>query len=121
MSNTEAVPAILSYNGEIIRDRDEMLSLTDMWKAAGSTDNKTPAQWSRTPKAAIFIEAVALNVGKSHNALFRKVRGGSSPGTWAHWQIALAYAKYLSPEFHMWCNEVVRERPLHGSDNSLLV
>ena len=28
----------------------------------------------------------------------------------AHWQIALAYAKYLSPEFHMWCNTVVRER-----------
>jgi hypothetical protein len=26
----------------------------------------------------------------------------------AHWQIALAYAKYQSPEFHMWCNEVVR-------------
>src|SRR5690606_20782518 len=22
----------------------------------------------------------------------------------------LAYAKYLSPEFHMWCNQVVRER-----------
>lgn len=25
----------------------------------------------------------------------------------------MAYAKYLSPEFHMWCNTVVRER-MHG-------
>jgi hypothetical protein len=33
---------------------------------------------------------------------------GRNGGTWAHWQIALAYAKYLSPEFHMWCNTVVR-------------
>ena len=40
------------------------------------------------------------------------IRGtrGRSGATFAHWQIALAYAKYLSPEFHMWCNEVVREK-----------
>ena len=28
----------------------------------------------------------------------------------AHWQIGIAYAKYLSPEFHVWCNTVVRDR-----------
>ena len=33
---------------------------------------------------------------------------GNKGGTWAHWQLALAYAKYLSPEFHTWCNGVVR-------------
>ena len=33
---------------------------------------------------------------------------GNGGGTWAHWQLALAYAKYLSPEFHTWCNDVVR-------------
>src|SRR5690606_31175446 len=35
---------------------------------------------------------------------------GKGGATYAHWQIGLAYAKYLSPEFHMWCNEVVRQR-----------
>src|SRR3712207_2355569 len=29
-------------------------------------------------------------------------------GTWAHWQLALSYARYLSPAFHLWCNTVVR-------------
>ena len=33
---------------------------------------------------------------------------GHKGGTWAHWQLALAYAKYLSPAFHAWCNDVVR-------------
>ena len=43
-----------------------------------------------------------------------KVRGadllsktyGRNGETFAHWQIALAYAKYLSPELHMAVNEV---------------
>lgn len=35
---------------------------------------------------------------------------GKGGGTYAHWQLGLAYAKYLSPEFHICCNTVVRER-----------
>ena len=53
------------------------------------------------------VLADAENVTVDH--LFRVTRGRNG-ATWAHWQIALAYAKYLSPDFHMWCNEVVRER-----------
>jgi hypothetical protein len=33
---------------------------------------------------------------------------GRRGGTWAHWQLALPYARYLSPGFHLWCNTVVR-------------
>lgn len=99
--------ASLVYNGEVIRDRGDMLSLTDMWKSAGEPENKNPAQWTRSAAAVEFIEHVELIVGKSHNNL---VEGRKRAGTWAHWQIALAYAKYLSPEFHMWCNQVVRDR-----------
>ena len=33
---------------------------------------------------------------------------GRLGGTWAHWQLALAYARYLSPASHLWCNTVVR-------------
>lgn len=107
---TQTVNQPLVYNGSEIRAKNEMLSLTDMWKAAGSPVNQSPAQWARTPRASTFIEAVGFNVGKSHNEVFRSVRGGRNPGTHAHWQVGLAYAKYLSDEFHMWCNEVVRER-----------
>jgi KilA-N domain. len=93
------------YNSVAIRDKGEMLSLTDMWKAAGSDPMKAPAQWQRLSSAEEFIAHVELIVGKSHNNLIDTKKRA---GTWAHWQIALAYAKYLSPEFHMWCNSVVR-------------
>lgn len=98
----------LVYNGHIVTVKAEALSLTDMWKAEGSPENREPYNWARKEGAA-FIEAVALahNLPHSQVIVTKKGKGG---GTVAHWQIALAYAKYLSPEFHMWCNQVVRER-----------
>ncbi|MCZ4270880.1 KilA-N domain-containing protein [Maritalea porphyrae] len=100
----------LVYNSVEISVRDEKLSLTNMWRAAGSPPNQSPSQWLRTPNAKGFVEAVSFNVGKSHIELVTSKRGGSHLGTFAHWQIALAYMKYLSHDFHMWGNEVIRER-----------
>ncbi|MFK5970351.1 MAG: hypothetical protein QM487_09565, partial [Candidatus Marithrix sp.] len=37
--------------------------------------------------------------------IYRSTRG-SYGASWGHWQIALAYAKYLSPELHMHVNEI---------------
>lgn len=99
----------LVYNGVVIRDRDKMLSLTDMWKASKSPRGRAPNDWRNLGSTKDFAECIAAmgNAGKSGNDLFCSNRGGSEPGTWAHWQIAMAYAKYLSPKFHAWCNEVV--------------
>lgn len=98
----------LVYKGEIIRDKGEMLSLTDMWIAGGRDDAKRPANWSRKDGAG-FIDhtAAILNVPVGH--IIKGTRGRTGE-TFAHWQIALAYAKYLNHDFHMWCNQVVRER-----------
>ncbi|MCZ4501023.1 MAG: KilA-N protein [Marmoricola sp.] len=102
----------LNYQGHIIADRGEMLSLTDMWKAAGADSSRQPSNWLASADAKRFIEVLeeVLNPRNSGNELVKVQRGGKTPGTFAHWQIGLAYAKYLSPDFHMWCNEVVRER-----------
>lgn len=100
----------LVFNKTTIRDRDQFLSLTDMWKASGSSENKRPSDWLATPMAKTLIEYLGenLNAGFSGIDLVRSNRGGNDAGTWAHWHIAFAYAKYLSPAFHVWCNEVVR-------------
>lgn len=82
--------------GQVIRDRSDMLCLTDMWKAAGEDVNKQPAKWRE--HASVLL--------KRENEVFQTHRGGKD---WAHWQIAMAYGKYLSPEFHAWCNTVVRQ------------
>lgn len=98
----------LTLNGQPIRDRGEMLSLTDMWKAAGSDPSKRPADWSRK-EGASFIDHMnaVLNVPQGHILAGERGRTGQ---TFGHWQIALAYAKYLSPAFHAACNAVIRER-----------
>ncbi|MFG1300712.1 KilA-N domain-containing protein [Xanthobacter sp. V3C-3] len=99
--------APLVYDGVEIHDRGEMLCLTDMWKAQGSDPARNVAEWLRSADAKRFIEvlAEAHNMGISH-VMTKKGKNG---GTYAHWQIGLAYAKYLSPEFHIWCNTVVRQ------------
>lgn len=110
-TTTRGLPELV-YSGHIIHDRHELLSLTDMWRAAGSPEDRRPAEWLRSADAQRFIDALGVmsDVGNSHTALVETKKGGPRQGTWAHWQVALAYAKYLSPEFHMWCNTVVRER-----------
>lgn len=98
--------ARLNYQGHIIADKGDMLSLTDMWKAAGGDDSKRPANWARKEGAG-FIEAVSLSLNMPHGHIMRTQRGKGG-ATFAHWQIGIAYAKYLSDDFHMWCNTQVR-------------
>jgi hypothetical protein len=103
-----AVSAVLVYEGVPIRRRDEKLNLTDMWRSAGADPSKRAPEWGRLPSTIEFAEHIGSVVGKSHDELFQIVRGGPETATYAHWQMGMAYAKYLSPSFHAWCNEVVR-------------
>lgn len=99
------------YAGKSISSRaDEKVNLTDMWRAAGSDPNKRPGDWLRSPSAVEFSNHVA-DVGFLHvGDLTEIVKGGASGGgnTWAHWHLALAYARYLDHAFHVWCNDVIR-------------
>jgi hypothetical protein len=76
-----------------------------MWKASGGTRNQETWRWLELPTTRKFIKALAkkLNLGKSE--VLKTIRGRNG-GTYVHWQIALAYVKYLSPDFYIWCNEV---------------
>jgi hypothetical protein len=105
----------------------KMWSLTEMHIAAGAPANKNPRQWLRSTQAQEFVEALAAHVGVhvtdveiSHIGLVETRRGGvEGGGTWAHWQIAAAYAHYLSPAFYIQWNEWAmayrtrRPRPRH--------
>jgi hypothetical protein len=88
----------------VIQRWDEMLSLTDMWRAAGGDPQQAPAKWRSLPTAKAFVEHVELTIGKSDDELFQIVRARGDVATRAHWQIGFAYVKNLSPEFHLWCN-----------------
>jgi len=87
-----------------------MLSLTDMWKAAGKPAEKRPDDWKKDASNRAFLDHVALISNTPVEGIWRGTRGNNG-ATFAHWQIGLAYAKYLSPEFHMWCNR--QDTPRH--------
>lgn len=101
--------SVLIYNGSEIRAVSERLNLTDMWKSAGSPPKQRPADWKNDGSNIAFLDHVALISNAAVDGIWRGTKGNGG-STWAHWQIGLAYAKYLSPEFHMWCNTVVRDR-----------
>lgn len=106
-------PTTLTFGGVTIGVDGDMLFLTDMWKAAGSDDSKKPNDWRSQAATKPFVEFIEETIASNGgNECFRVVRGGTNPGTWAHWQIGMAYAKYLSPKFHAWCNSVVRAHML---------
>ncbi len=115
--------ALAFSDDHIVRARNEHVCLTDMWKADGADSSKAPAQWLRSKQAVEFQQHLH-DVGISH--ITRSVvpekgsaKGGTDGGggTWAHWHLALAYAKYLSPAFHVKCNEIVRDhmQALHAT------
>ena len=105
----EVNSSALVYNGQPIRDRGEMMALTDMWRACGSVPHQKPADWLRDKGSQAFIDYVADREKVLPEHLLRITKGRNGE-TWAHWQIGMAYAKHISHEFHMWCNQVVRER-----------
>jgi phage antirepressor YoqD-like protein len=102
-------PAQLLFSGNTIRVDGDMVCLTDMWRADGDT-SKRPSDWARITSTIDLTKHVSSMVGTAHDGLFRVVRAGGNeaPATFAHWHLALAYGRYLSPAFEVWCNTVVR-------------
>src|SRR4051812_46982099 len=101
----------LSYAGRIIHQRGTMLNLTDMWKAAGEPENQRPTNWLILDETARFrvharthwadIEepvtdnAIQDGIIRIDDDGFVATLRGRRGGTWAHWQLALSYARYL--------------------------
>lgn len=95
------------YNGVTIQANGDRLNLNNLWEAAGKPKSRDPRRWLQTESSQNFIKSVAkkLNVAKSDILETKRGKGG---GSLAHWQIALAYAKYADDDLHMFCNDVFR-------------
>lgn len=101
---------IVFANGVQVRtDKQGNVSLTDLHAASKASKGMNPAKWQETESAKAFIEATSqiLNIPATDIIKSKRGKGG---GTYANKQIALAYAKYLSPELHYAVNQVFFER-----------
>jgi len=115
-----------------IHHEGDMVCLTDLWRESGSPQGKTPNDWIRQDSSQQLIEMVeCILFPKSNTVLNRNVdnhivktkRGGKGGGggTYAHKQIALAYAKYLDPKLHVLVNEVFFQRVEEEKNPELII
>lgn len=96
-----------------IGNNQTFVNATEMAKPFG----KRPSEFLRLSSTGEFLVKLS-DVRKSHiTNLVKTVKGNSSAitqGTWMHEDIALEYARWLSPEFKIWCNDRIKELLVNG-------
>lgn len=98
---------IIIGKSPVSTNADGLISLTDLWKAAGGANRNHPTKWLSNDGTKEFLNHLGAKLRVQDSELIQIIRGrGKTQGTYAHWQVALAFAKYLSPELHMAVNEV---------------
>jgi hypothetical protein len=65
---------------------------------------KRPADWLRTDDTQAYILAVTRICVTEQNQLVIVKQGGNQQGTWFHPKIAVAFARWLNPDFAVWCD-----------------
>lgn len=108
---------IFQYNGSPITFQigsTLMVNATQMAKSFG----KQPIDWLKTEQSKEFISVFAELKNFSSADLVRVTKGGNDKklqGTWIHEDVALEFARWLSPAFAIWCNDRIKELLLNGS------
>lgn len=103
-----------------IRLSDNMISLTDMWKAQGSPDARRPNDWLALPETKKLLPVLASEVNAEISGIY-ETRKGKGGGTIGLPKLAIAYAEYLSPEFHSWALGALVERIEEDADPELAI
>lgn len=98
---------------KIAVDEKGRIRLNDVHTAGRFSRNQTPAGWARLATTLSLISITAEKTTGNSRTLSKDdvlsvfcVRMGRGGGVWAHPNLALAYAKYLSPSLHYEVNEV---------------
>lgn len=102
---------IFSYNGSPISfDNGEtrMVNATEMAKPFGKRVN----DWFALTSTKEFMNV--LETTRNNGSLVKTVEGRNG-GTWMHEDVALEFARWLSPAFSIWCNDRIKELIVNGS------
>lgn len=100
---------------EITTDEAGRFNLNALHRASGTGDHKRPSKWLATEQAKALIEELQKNLspnqGFGQNLLdtdisVSVIKGGVSPGTFAHELLAISYAGWISPAFQLQVNQV---------------
>lgn len=101
---------IFQYNGNPITfqiGEATMVNATQMAKPF----SKRPGKWLELPSTKEFI--LALQTIRFSDSLIKTLEGKNG-GTWFHEDVALEFARWLSPQFAIWCNDRIKELMRYG-------
>lgn len=104
---------IFDYNGNGVSFRNGnsvMVSATEMAKPF----NKQAKDWLKTQSTKEFILTLS-EVKKILPSDLVQVINGDNGGTWMHEDVALEFARWLSPAFAIWCNDRIKELLTKGT------
>lgn len=71
--------------------------------------SKQPVFWLNNQYTNDFLEEMSKLRNLSLADLVIVRRGGNNPGTWMYEDVALEFARWLSPSFAIWCNDRIKE------------
>lgn len=97
-----------AYNGNPIsfaQGDNVMVNATQMAKQFG----KQPVFWLNNQYTKEFLGELSKLRNLSLADLVQVTKGGSNPGTWMHEDVAIEFARWLSPGFAIWCNDRIKE------------
>lgn len=101
---------IFKYNENPISfqmGEQKMMNATQMAKFFG----KRPVDWLRFQQSQEFL--TILSKVRNHTfeelVIIHKGAPNVGGGTWMHEDVALEFARWLSPEFAIWCNDRIKE------------
>lgn len=92
------------------RKHDGYVNLTDMVKV----DNKQLGDWKRLNSTRAYINEVSGVTGIPVQDLLYVEGDTIKKVTWGHPLLALHLAKWISPAFHVWCNNNLLELMTKG-------
>lgn len=103
---------IFEYNGNSIsfgKEGNIMINATEMAKPFG----KSPKDFLKTEQTKVYIGTLG-EVKKILSSDLVRVIYGDNGGTWMHEDVAMEFARWLSPAFAIWCNDHIKELLQYG-------
>ena len=111
---------IFNYNNNSISFKVGETTMINATQMAKPFDNaKRPQFWLNNQQTRDFLNALSKARNLALEDLVRITKGGNNPGTWMHEDVALEFARWLSPAFAIWCNDRIKELPNKPSHDSI--
>lgn len=88
------------------------VNATEMAKPFGNA--KRPQFWFNLQSTNDFLNELSKARNLALADLQRVTKGGNNPGTWLHKDVAIEFARWLSPKFAIWCNDRIEELMTKG-------